>query len=418
MAQLSKDAFSTSGAPLSVEAAVALLVERVPAIDSTETVDLFSAAGRVLAQALVASIDLPAFDNSAVDGYAVRWQDLATGAATQLPIVGRVAAGHALETPSPVRGALRIFTGAPVPESFDTVFMQEDCKLADGGGILLPPGLAKGANIRLRGEDIARGTEAIARGRRLMPEDIGLAAALGTTAIEVRRQLKAAIFSTGDEIVSPGAPLPPAAIYDANRYIVHAMLRRLGVDVSDLGILPDDRKCITSALSEAARSYDLVVTSGGVSMGEEDHVKAALETNGSLAFWKLAIKPGRPVAMGILDGTPFIGLPGNPVAVFVCFAALVRPLIAALNGAAPEPLHRQKVIAGFGFRKKPGRREYLRASLRLDAAGEIIADIYAVQGSGALTSLTRTQGLVELHEDVTEIAAGDRVDFIDYALLR
>lgn len=418
MAQLSKDVFSTTGAPLSVEAAVALITERVPAIDATEKVGLFSAAGRVLAQALIAPIDLPVFDNSAVDGYAARWRDLSKDVVTELPIIGRVAAGHALQTPVSERGALRIFTGAPVPEGFDTVFMQEDCKLADGGGVLLPHGRAKGANIRPRGEDIARGTEAIPRGRRLMPEDIGLAAALGTIKIDVRRQLKAAIFSTGDEVVSPGTPLGPAAIYDANRFILHAMLQRLGVDVHDLGVLPDDRRHITSALAEAAQSHDLVLTSGGVSQGEEDHVKAAIETNGSLAFWKLAIKPGRPVAMGILDGTPFIGLPGNPVAVFVCFAALVRPLIAALNGADPEPLHRQKVTAGFGFKKKPGRREYLRASLHLDAAGEIIAEKYAVQGSGALTSLTRTQGLVELHEDVTEIARGDKVDFIDYALIR
>jgi molybdopterin molybdotransferase len=418
MAQLSKDVFSTSSAPLSVEAAVALVSARVPAIEETEKVDLFSATGRVLARALVAPIDLPPFDNSAVDGYAVRWRDLAKDAATQLPVIGRVAAGHALAPPSPERGALRIFTGAPMPEGFDTVFMQEDCELAGGGNVLLPPGLAKGANVRLRGEDIARGSDAIACGRRLMPEDIGLAAALGVTRVDVRRKLKAAIFSTGDEIVSPGAPLPPAAIYDANRFILHAMLQRLGVQVHDLGILPDDRLRTISALGDAARSYDLVVTSGGVSMGEEDHVKAALETNGSLAFWKLAIKPGRPVAMGVLDGTPFIGLPGNPVAVFVCFSALVRPLIAALNGAEPEAVPRQKVTAGFAFRKKPGRREYLRASLRLDAAGEIIADINAVQGSGALTSLTRTQGLVELHEDVTEIVGGDRVDFIDYALIR
>lgn len=417
MAQLGKETFSTNGAPLSVEAAVALIAERVPAIEETEKVSLFAAAGRVLTEPLIASIDLPAFDNSAVDGYAVRARDLTIGSVNELPIIGRIAAGHAPQALSPERGALRIFTGAPVPESFDTVFMQEDCTLTDGN-VLLPSDPSKGANIRKRGEDIAKGTEAIACGRRLMPEDIGLAAALGTTEITVRRELKVAIFSTGDEIVSPGVSLPPAAIYDANRFMLHAMLQRLGVQVHDLGILPDERKRTASALQEAAQAFDLVITSGGVSMGEEDHVKAVLETRGSLAFWKLAIKPGRSVAMGVLNGTPFIGLPGNPVAVFVCFAALVRPLIAALNGANPEPLHRQKVTAGFGFRKKPGRREYLRVSLRRDSSGDIVAEKYAVQGSGALSSLTRTQGLLELREEVTEIACGDKVDFIDYALMR
>jgi molybdopterin molybdotransferase len=417
MAQLGKETFSIGGAPLSVEAAVALITERVPAIEETEKTGLLAAAGRVLAQPLIAAIDLPAFDNSAVDGYAARARDLAIGSATELPIRGRIAAGHAPQVLSPERGALRIFTGAPVPEGFDRVFMQEDCTLADGS-VLLPSDPSKGANIRRRGEDIAKGTEAIACGRRLMPEDIGLAAALGTTEIIVRRELRVAIFSTGDEIVSPGVPLPPAAIYDANRFMLHAMLQRLGVKVHDLGILPDERGRTASALQEAAHAFDLVITSGGVSMGEEDHVKAVLETRGSLAFWKLAIKPGRSVAMGVLDGTPFIGLPGNPVAVFISFATLVRPLIAALNGAQPEPLHRQKVTAGFGFRKKPGRREYLRVSLRRDSSGDMVAEKYAVQGSGALSSLTRTQGLLELREEVTEVACGDKVDFIDYALMR
>lgn len=418
MAPLDKHAFAIGGAPISVEEAVALVTSRVPAIDETEIIGLLAAEGRVLAEALIAPIDLPVFDNSAVDGYAVRWCDLAADGETQLPIAGRIAAGHALEQATPEHAALRIFTGAPLPDGFDTVFMQEDCKLLDERTVILPPRCAKGANRRPRGEDIAQGTEALPRGRRLMPEDIGLAAALGVAELRVRRKLKAAIFSTGDEILSPGVPLHPAAVYDANRFILHTMLQRLGVHVHDFGILPDDRNAIAMALMEAATGYDLVLTSGGVSMGEEDHVKAAIEEKGALAFWKLAIKPGRPVAMGILEGTPFIGLPGNPVAVFVCFAALVRPLIAALNGAEAEPLRRQKVIAGFSFKKRPGRREFLRAALRIDAQGETFAEIYAVQGSGALTSLTRTQGLVEVHEDVTEIAPGDQVNFIDYVLLR
>jgi molybdopterin molybdotransferase len=418
MTKLGKDAFAAGDAALSIEEAVALITARVPAIEATEPVALFAAEGRVLAEPVVAPLDLPVFDNSAVDGYALRWRDLAEKGPTTLRIAGRVAAGHALDITVPAHSALRIFTGAPVPDGFDTIVMQENCSLLDDGKVVVPPGLAKGANLRPRGEDIAAGNPALAAGRRLMPEDIGLLAAFGLTKVTVRRRLKAAVFSTGDEIVSPGMPLHPAQVYDANRFILHALLRRLGVDVQDLGILPDRRARVAAALTEAADAYDLVVTSGGVSMGEEDHVRAAIEEQGALAFWKLAIKPGRPVAMGILRGTPFVGLPGNPVAVFICFAALVRPLVAALNGANAEPWQRQKVRSDFAYTKKPGRREFLRVLLRRDAKGETFAEKYTVQGSGALTSLTMTQGLVELHETVTEVAPGDLVDYIDYALMR
>jgi molybdopterin molybdotransferase len=418
MVQLSKDVFATTEKPMSVDEAVALVTARVPAIEASETVGLFAAEGRILSENLMAPIDLPPFDNSAVDGYAVRWCDLAAEGETKLPISGRVAAGHAFDAEVPPRTALRIFTGAPVPEGFDTIYMQEDCALLDDGKVVLPRRLAEGSNLRQHGEDIPLDAEALPRGRRLMPEDIGLAAALGITQLKVRPRIKAAIFSTGDEITSPGKALGPAAIYDANRFMLHALLQRLGLAVEDLGILPDNRAAIAAALHEAAEKYDLVLTSGGVSMGEEDHVKGALQEHGTLAFWKLAIKPGRPVAMGILQGTPFIGLPGNPVAVFVCFAALVRPLVAALNGSEIEHLYRQKVAAGFSLKKKPGRREYLRASLTLDSQGKTIAVMHAAQGSGVLTSLTRTQGLVELPEDMRDIQLGDPVDFIDYRMIR
>lgn len=418
MTQLGKDVFSIGDSLLSLEEAVDLVLARVPAIAAVEAVALVAAQGRVLAAPLAAPLDLPPFNNSAVDGYAVRFADLARDGETHLPIAARITAGHALERTPTEAVALRIFTGAPVPAGFDTIFMQEDCKPLDDRKVVLPPGLKPGANLRPRGEDIAKNSIALPAGRRLMPEDIGLAAALGLAELRVRRKLKAAVFSTGDEIVSPGAPLPAGAVYDANRYLLTALLQRQGVEVADLGILPDNRGATSKALAAAAGAYDFVVTSGGVSMGEEDHVKAAIEAQGALAFWKLAIKPGRPVAMGLLAGTPFIGLPGNPVAVFVSFAALVRPLVAALNGSPPEPLHRQMVAADFAFKKKPGRREFLRATLAGDASGKTVAHLYAQQGSAALTSLTRTQGLVELHESLTEVKEGDPVPFIDYALIR
>jgi len=418
MAQLSKDSFSTNGALMPVEEAVQLLHARVPAVNESEDLPLGRCDGRVLSQTLIAPVDLPMFDNSAVDGYAVRFDDLVTHGETVLPIEGRVAAGHALEKVVARGGALRIFTGAPMPQGFDTVFMQEDVRLLEAERVALPAGLARGANYRPRGEDLARGAEALTQGRRLTPEDLGLAAALGVPSLRVRRKLRAAVFSTGDEIISPGQAPHAAAVYDANRFVLQSLLHRLGIEVTDLGILRDDSAAIAAALTAAARAHDLVITSGGVSTGEEDHVKGAVGDTGSLVFWRLAIKPGRPVAMGIIEGTPFVGLPGNPVAVFITFAYVVRPLIAALSGALPEPPKLMPVVSGFSFKKKEGRREYVRVSLTCTEAGEMVAEKYPVDGAGVLTSLTRTHGLVELREDVTKVAPGDKVGFIDYAMLR
>jgi molybdopterin molybdotransferase len=305
-----------------------------------------------------------------------------------------------------------------MPEDFDTVFMQEDCRELGDGRVVLPAGLEQGANRRPRGEDIARGETALATGRRLGPREIALAAALGIDRLPVRRRLKIAVFSTGDEIVSPGETLPPAGLYDSNRFALQVLLRRLCCDVTDLGILRDRRGEVTKALTAAARDHDAIITSGGVSTGEEDHVRAAMSDAGSLAFWRLAIKPGRPVAMGVVQGTPLVGLPGNPVAVFVTFAYVVRPLLAALSGETLEPARALGVTADFDYRKKKGRREYVRVSLVQDESGGTLARKYPVDGAGVLTSLTATDGLVELPEHITQVQRGDRVNFIDYRLLQ
>ncbi len=418
MAQLGKDSFSAADAPMPVDAAVALLFARVSSVDGDEMVSLAEADGRILAQDLISPIDLPAFDNSAVDGYAVRFEDLAPQGETTLRVAGRAAAGHPLGLGDVAGVAVRIFTGAAMPQGMDTVFMQEDCRCLADGSVALPAGLSRGDNRRLRGEDIHVGEAALLRGRRLRPEDVGLAAGLGVGGLLVRRRLKVAIFSTGDEIVAPGEPLRAGATYDANRFMLHGLLRRQGVEVTDLGILSDNANAIGEALRAAARTHDLVLTSGGVSTGEEDHVKAAIADNGSMVFWRLAIKPGRPVAMGVIEGAPFVGLPGNPVAVFVTFAYVVRPLIAALSGALFEPAQALPVISGFAYKKKTGRREYIRVALAADASGAIIAKKYSVEGAAVLTSLTRTHGFVELPEDVTKVAPGDKVAFIAYDLVR
>jgi molybdopterin molybdotransferase len=417
LAQLSDDAFAFGSELMPVEEARRAMAERVSTVAETEIVSLLEADGRVLAEPLAAPIDLPSFDNSAVDGYAVRFASLAASGETIMPIAGRIAAGHA-SAAAPANTAVRIFTGAPMPENFDTVFMQEDCRELDDGRVALPPGLEEGANRRPRGEDIARGETALAAGRRLGPREIALAAALGLDRLPVRRSLRVAVFSTGDEIVSPGEQLPPAGLYDSNRFALQVLLRRLQCDVTDLGILRDRRDAVRAALTEAARDHDVIITSGGVSTGEEDHVRAAISDAGSLAFWRLAIKPGRPVAMGVVGGKPLVGLPGNPVAVFVTFAYVVRPLLAALSGETLEPARALGVTADFDYRKKKGRREYVRVSLMDDGSAGTLARKYPVDGAGVLTSLTATDGLVELPEHVTQVQRGDRVQFIDYRLLQ
>ncbi|MCS6933476.1 MAG: molybdopterin molybdotransferase MoeA [Acetobacteraceae bacterium] len=404
MAQLSDDCFAFGGPLLSVEAAAALIAERVPPLGGVETVPLAAARGRVLAADLVAPLPLPPFFNSAVDGYAIRHADLSPDAETRLPVIGRAPAG-AVPPALPRGSAMRVFTGAPMPEGADTVMMQEDVR-TEGDAVILPPGLKRGANCRPAGEDVARGAVALAAGTVLGPAEIGLAAALGLPALPVSRRVRVGVFSTGDELASPGAPLGPAQTYDANRFALLALLTRLPAEARDLGILPDRRDRTAAALAEAAAGHDLLLTTGGVSTGEEDHVRAAIEAGGRLVFWRLAVKPGRPAAMGVVRGVPVVGLPGNPVAAFVTFLHLARPLLLRLAGARAKPLLRVPAVADFAYRKKAGRREYVRVSLAESGAG-LVARKFGREGAGLLTSLTETDGFAELPETATAVAPGD-----------
>ena len=337
MAQLSDDCFAFNGPLLPIGEAENLIAQRIAPVDGRETVGLRAALGRVLVGDIIAPVNVPPFDNSAVDGYAVRGDDLAFDGEKRLCIVDRVTAGHAVQHNVGAGEAIRIFTGAPMPAGADTVFMQEDCRL-DGDCVVVPAGLRRGANRRLAGEDMRAGTIALPAGRRLAAQHIALAAALGLTKLDVRRRVRVALFSTGDEIVEPGSALPRAALYDSNRYLLAGLIGRFDAALTDLGILSDDPKVLTRALAAAAADHDLVLTSGGVSAGEADHVRSAVESIGRLVFWRLAVKPGRPVAMGVIPGADghgaaFIGLPGNPVAAFVTFVRVVRPLLLRLSGA-------------------------------------------------------------------------------------
>jgi molybdopterin molybdotransferase len=419
MAQLSQDCFASGAQILSVEDAVAAITARFDPVEGIETVALAEADGRVLAEDLIATLQLPPFTNSAVDGYAVRGQDLpeGSGGAQLFRVVGRSQAGSAAGPPVAPGEAVRIFTGAPMPEGADTVFMQEDVRVDEAGRALLPAGLRRGANVRPAGEDIAAGRVLAPANRWLRPQDVAVAAAMGLTELRVRRRVKVALFSNGDEIAEPGTPRALPQVFDSNRFMLMAMLRRIGCAVTDLGILRDDSVRIGAALKSAARSHDLILSSGGVSTGEGDHVKAAVESVGTLVFWRIAMKPGRPVAMGVVDGTPFIGLPGNPVASFVTFAKVARPAILGLAGAewsAPPPI---RVKAQFSYRKKPARREYVRVHLRKAEDGALHALKFPREGAGLLSSLVDTDGVLELGEDVTRVEPGQMVECFTYASL-
>ena len=416
MAQLSDDCFAFGGPMMSVDEAVAIIAARVSPVRDIEAVALAAADGRVLASDISAPFSLPPFTNSAVDGYAVRSGDLPQAGEKAFPVVGRVEAGASAPTPVEAGHAVRIFTGAPMPQGADTVFMQEDVRL-DQGKVVLPAGLKPGANVRPAGEDIPAGHAALPSGRRLRPQDVALIAAFGLTHVDVRRRIRVAVFSTGNELVSPGTPRGAAQLFDTNRFMLMAMLVRLGCEVSDLGILGDDRAALASALKSAADAHDLVLTTGGVSTGEEDHVKAAVESVGSLVLWRMAIKPGRPVAMGMIGGTPLIGLPGNPVASFVTFVHVVRPTVLALAGAAQQRLVPMPVRAAFTYRKKIARREYVRVNLRKADDGVLEAAKFPREGAGLLSSLVDTDGLVELGEDITRVEPGQTVGFLSYANL-
>ena len=416
MAQLSDDCFAFGGPMMSVDEAVGLIAARVSKVEETETVALGEADGRILAHDIAAPLPLPPFTNSAVDGYAVASRDLPKTEAEAFPVLGRVQAGASVGDAIKTRHAVRIFTGAPMPAGADTVFMQEDVQV-EGGKVLLPAGLKPGANVRPAGEDIPLGYAALKAGQRLRPQDVALVAAFGLTRIDVVRRIRVAVFSTGDELVSPGETRAAPQLFDSNRFMLMAMLRRLGCEVSDLGIFRDETASLANALKQVAGQHDLLLTTGGVSTGEEDHVKAAVESAGRLVLWRMAIKPGRPVAMGIIAGTPFIGLPGNPVASFVTFVHVVRPTILALSGARQEKLTPMPVRAAFSYKKKVARREYVRVTLRKGADGLLEATKFPREGAGLLSSLADTDGLAELGEEVAQVSPGEIIGFLSYASL-
>jgi molybdopterin molybdotransferase len=400
--------------PVSVERALDQLLEQAQPIDGTELLPTGDCLSRVLAKPVVSSTDLPYWDNSAMDGYAVRAADLEANERC-LPVSQRIAAGHCGDPLEPGTAA-RIFTGAPVPAGADTVVVQEVCS-RDGDTLRVNTEVVPGANIRRRGEELSAGTEVLAPGIRLGPQHLAMAAGVGVSQLSVHRRLKVAIFATGDELVMPGSALGPGQIYNSNRFLYQALLQALGCDVVDLGIIADNRDVTVATLRAAAEQADLVLASGGVSVGDEDHIRPAIEQLGRLDLWRVAMRPGKPLAFGHIGGTPFIGSPGNPVSLFVTFCLFARPFILRMQGIAdPAPPRPIEAFADFEFKRPLKRRDYQRARITIGADGSARVQVFPNTSSSALSSLTWANGLAIVPEGQA-IAAGDAVQFLPFSEL-
>ena len=393
------------------EALKHLVDSAVPLADE-ETVMLDEALGRVLSQPVASTINVPAWDNSAMDGYAVRHQDI--NDLDALPVVQRIPAGTNGQ-PLVAGTAARIFTGAPVPEGADTVVMQE-MVAREGELIRINGDVKQGSNIRSAGEDIRSGDKVIEIGTRLHPQYVGLAASTGIDKLVVKRKLKVAIFTTGDELTMPGHALEEGKIYNSNRYLFRGLLEKMGCEVIDLGNVADQYDATCEALTTAAAKADLILSSGGVSVGEEDYVKKALEDLGSLNLWKIAVRPGKPLAFGNVNDVPFIGVPGNPVSLFVTFSIFVRPFILRSMGVSDVTPVEYKVVAGFDWQRPDKRAEYMRAKLVTNDEGQTVVNVYPSRSSGVLSSVTWADGMVVINPE-QQLKKGDRVRYIPFTSL-
>jgi len=393
---------------LTVDQAIDTILSQARVVEDTETVNILDALNRVLAEDLRSTIDVPGYDNSAMDGYAVRSEDCKS-AGSEMPVTQRIPAGQVgslLEAGT----AARIFTGAPVPEGADAVVMQEMCQ-QQGNKVTINTIVKAGSNVRRAGEDIAKDNTVLTAGKRLRPQELGLLASVGLAEFNVKRKIKVATFFTGDEIVAPGQPLAPGQIYNSNRYTLCGLLQTMDCEIIDLGIVPDTLDATVEVLKQASAQADLVITSGGVSVGEEDYVRIALEKLGELSMWRIAMKPGKPVAFGKVGDTLFMGLPGNPVSVFVTFLLFARALILKQQGVEDCMAKRLSVVADFDW-PNVQRQEYLRVQL-INTGTDTIAQLYPHQGSGVLSSASWADGLVEVLTG-KEIKKGDTVTYLPF----
>ena len=393
---------------LSAAEARARMLAEVAPVGGREFVPLRSALGRILATEIIAPHDVPAHDNSAMDGYAVRFDSLDTAGETRLSVVGTAFAGNSFSGLVGKGQAVRIMTGAVLPAGADCVVVQEATRIEDGM-VIVPAGQRLGQNTRRAGEDLARGAVALAAGKRVGPAELGLIASLGIAEVAVKRRLRVAFFSTGDELASIGKPLAPGEVYDSNRYTLHGLLTRLGAEIIDMGVVPDVPEALEATLREAAEVADAIITTGGVSVGEADFVRDVLARLGAVSFWKLNIKPGRPMAFGKIGKAWLFGLPGNPVAVMVSYTQFALDALHRLSGLDPLPLRPLlNVTAANAIKKQPGRREYLRGTVAA-VDGQWQVKTVGNQGSGVLRSMSEANCFVVLPEDCAGVQAGDSV---------
>ena len=416
------DCFRASDTPVCLSDAVDLFSSRLTCNQRIERISIKNTTNRVLAENLFAQHNIPPQDNSAVDGYAVYFDDLNTDCETCLPIVDRVAAGHPIKRQIERGSAVQIFTGAPLPKNRnlmgpDTIFMKEDVQI-ENNNVILPAGAIKYANRRKLGEDVKSGDLVLRKGHKLRPQDVSMVASLGYDQVPVYQRLKVAVFSTGDEIQDVGENLRLGSIYDANRYFLLSMLEKMDCEVDDFGIFPDIEEQISKGILNASKEHDILLTTGGVSKGEEDHIKSIIDNLGALNFWNFAIKPGRPIALGYVKNgdfqVPFIGLPGNPVAVMITFLRIARPIILTLSGCKDLDIQFFPVISDFSCNKKVGRREWLRVSLTKDIDGNIVAKKFHSDGSGIISSMVESSGLIELSEECGGVEVGDIINYLPF----
>jgi len=409
---MSSSCSSSTSNLMPLNEALALLLNNVTPVEDDETVMLDEAMGRVLSQSVTSHINVPAWDNSAMDGYALRYEDIATH--EQLPVSQRIAAGtHGQPLQSGT--AARIFTGAPAPDGADTVVMQEMVSV-DKEMIRINGDLKRGQHIRRAGEDIRQDAVIIESGCRLQTQHIGLAASTGIDKLLVNRKLRVAMFTTGDELTMPGQTLTDGNIYNSNRFLFRGLLEKLGCEIIDLGNVIDDYQATCDALNSAADKADLILSSGGVSVGEEDYVKKALEELGSLDLWRIAVRPGKPLAFGKIRGIPFIGVPGNPVSLFVTFSIFVRPFILRSMGVNNVVPNEYMATAGFDWKRPDKRTEYMRARIELNDEGKKVVNVYASRSSAVLSSVTWAEGMVVINPD-QQFCKGESVRFIPFTSL-
>lgn len=413
--KLLDDCFLHDKDRLTHDECLATIAQRLRPVVQTQTLPLSDLAGRWLAQDVIAPRNVPLHDNSAVDGYAFA----APARPDPMPFAGRVVAGDLAPDAVPPGQVARIFTGAAMPAGTDTVAMQEDCTLApDGQYVTIPAGLKMGANRRCAGEDVAAGSTILHGGARLRPQDIAALASFGLADLQVYAPLRIAILSNGDELLEPGSAIAPGQVYDSNRAMLRALAGTLPCQITDLGILPDDAALIETTIAQAAETHDVILTTGGASRGDEDHIVTAIDRLGKRHLWQIAVKPGRPMSFGQIGDCVFLGLPGNPVAAFVCFLLYVRPAICILSGGTWAEPTRFAVPAGFDVPcKKPDRREFWRAWLEPGPDSRLIAQKFARDGSGLISGLRQATGLIEVPEDVTSVAKGDLVQFLPFSAL-